>query len=162
MESAVSFDTPTRVHVGIGVSDLEASLPFYKALFDQEPTKVREGYAKFEVANPPVNFTLNQTEHVGSPSVGPQHFGIQVKSTEEVHGARERLKARGLATIEEEGVTCCYAKSDKVWVVDPDGHRWEVFVVTDADSPVHSLPLTKAEGVEGESEEPCCAPTCCQ
>jgi catechol 2,3-dioxygenase-like lactoylglutathione lyase family enzyme len=157
MESAVSFDTPTRVHVGIGVSNLEASLPFYRVLFDQEPTKVREGYAKFEVANPPVNFTLNETEHAGTPSMGPQHFGIQVKSTEAVHVARERFKAHGLETIEEDGVTCCYARSDKVWAIDPDGHRWEVFVVTDADAPVHSVAK-----VEATAEEPCCAPSCCK
>lgn len=135
--SAVEFATTTRVHIAINVSNVEKSLPFYKVLFAQEPTKLRSGYAKFEVAEPPVNFTLNQN----TPALGVgtlSHFGIQVKSTHEVLAAKQRFVEAGLATFDEDNVTCCYAVQDKVWVTDPDGSSWEVFVVTGADAPEHS------------------------
>lgn len=151
MESAVSFEPNMRVHVGLGVSNLEASTAFYRVLFQQDPTKIREGYAKFEVAEPPVNLTLNQGP-TKTGSRGPEHFGIQVKSSAEVIGAHARMRAAGFSTMSEEGVTCCFAVQDKVWVVDPDGHRWEVFVVLDADAPVHSTHAT---------DEGCCAEGCC-
>jgi catechol 2,3-dioxygenase-like lactoylglutathione lyase family enzyme len=155
-ESAVEFATTTRVHVAINVSNVEQSLPFYRSLFGQEPTKVRPGYAKFEVAEPPVNFTLNQgniTPGLGSLS----HLGIQVKSTAEVLAAKERFQVSGLATFKEEDVTCCYAVQDKVWVQDPDGNRWEVFVVLQADTPEHSVKQTAAP-TNCECTPGCCLP----
>ena len=152
-QSAVEFATETRVHVAINVSSLERSLPFYTTLFGQEPAKLRPGYAKFEVASPPVNFTLNETPGLtagGSLS----HLGIQVKSTEEVLAAKTRFQVAGLATFDEENVTCCYAVQDKVWVTDPDGNEWEVFVVLEADAPVHSANRQQADA-------DCCASDCC-
>jgi catechol 2,3-dioxygenase-like lactoylglutathione lyase family enzyme len=152
-QSAVEFATATRVHVAINVSRLERSLPFYTTLFGQEPAKLRPGYAKFEVANPPVNFTLNENPAMtagGSLS----HLGIQVKSTEEVLAAKTRFQVAGLATFDEENVTCCYAVQDKVWVTDPDGNEWEVFVVLEADAPVHSVNLQRTDA-------DCCATDCC-
>jgi len=137
-KSAVEFATTTRVHVVTNVSNVERSLPFYKALFGQEPTKVRPGYAKFEVAEPSVNFTLNENSNF-TPGGTISHFGIQVKSTDEVLAAKERFIQSGLITFDEENVTCCYAVQDKVWVTDPDGNNWEVFVVLEADASVHSI-----------------------
>ncbi len=151
MESAVQFPTTMRVHVGLGVSNLEASLAFYRALFQQEPTKLREGYAKFEVLEPPVNLTINATS-TKTGSRGPEHFGIQVKSTAEVVAHHARMRGAGFTTMSEEGVTCCFAVQDKVWAIDPDGHRWEVFVVLDADASVHSLPKNEEESMA----TPCC------
>ena len=136
--SAVEFATNNRVHVAINVSNVEQSLPFYRTLFAQEPTKLRPGYAKFEVAEPPVNFTLNENAQF-QPGGTLSHFGIQVKSTGEVTAAKERFIQSGLATFDEENVTCCYAVQDKVWLTDPDGNQWETFVVLDADAPVHSI-----------------------
>lgn len=137
--SAVDFTTATRVHVAINVSKVERSLPFYQVLFGQEATKVRPGYVKFEVAEPPLNFTLNENPALQKDVTGTiSHFGIQVKSTDEVLKAKNRFIDSGLATFDEENVTCCYAVQDKVWVTDPDGNSWEVFVVLDADAPVHS------------------------
>ncbi len=136
--SAVDFTTTMRVHVATNVSNVERILPFYQTLFGQAPTKVRPGYAKFEVAEPPVNYTLNENADF-RPGGTLSHFGIQVKSTEEVLAAKERFLAAGLATFDEDNVTCCYAVQDKVWVTDPDGNSWEVFVVLDADAPVHSV-----------------------
>ncbi len=136
--SAIEFATTTRVHVSINVSNVERSLPFYTVLFGQEPTKLRSGYAKFEVAEPPVNFTLNENANF-TPGGTISHFGIQVKSTNEVLSAKERFVASKLTTFSEDEVTCCYAVQDKVWVTDPDGNNWEVFVVLEADAPVHSI-----------------------
>lgn len=134
-EFAVEFAGASRVHIGLGVQDLEQSIEFYRILLDQKPTKVREGYAKFEVTNPSLNLTLNQVK----PTVNMQrhqesHYGIQVKSTEEVYSAINRFSTARLEMLLEEGVTCCYAVQDKVWVTDPDGHKWEVFVVLESDS----------------------------
>lgn len=138
MDSIVDFPTPTRAHIGLGVRDLAASVAFYRVLLGADPVKVREGYAKFETASPPLNLSLNRCSEV-APSVGADHFGVQVKSRAEVVAAHERLRAAGLQTIDENGATCCFAVQDKVWAVDPDGRRWEVFVVL-ADSELHSLP----------------------
>lgn len=153
-QSAVEFGATTRVHVAINVSSVAQSLPFYQTLFGQEPTKVRPGYAKFEVAEPPVNFTLNE-----NPAVRPggtlSHFGIQVKSTGEVLAAKERFILAGLATFDEENVTCCYAVQDKVWVHDPDKNEWEVFVVLEADVPLAYS--NRAQAIEAD----CCAADCC-
>ncbi|HJK90229.1 MAG TPA: ArsI/CadI family heavy metal resistance metalloenzyme [Polyangiaceae bacterium LLY-WYZ-15_(1-7)] len=138
-QSAVEFPTAMRAHVALAVKDLEASLAFYERLFQQAPTKRRPGYAKFEVLEPPLNLTLNEAADARAPG-SCAHFGIQVKSTDAVVEAHGRMRAAGFATMSEEGVTCCFAVQDKIWVVDPDGHRWEVFVVLDADTEVHSLP----------------------
>jgi len=170
-ESAVEFPTPTRLHVAIAVKDVERSLPFYRTLFDQAPSKVRALYAKFEVHDPPVNFTLNAGDWP-TPEQGPRHFGIQVKSTDAVLQAKERIEAAGFSTSTQAQVSCCYAVQDKVWVSDPDGHRWEIFVVTEAETdnyapvPAQRDPAAaetdapQADGLASEPE-PCCAPSCC-
>lgn len=94
-QSAVEFATPTRVHVGIGVQDLESSLAFNRCLFAQEPTKLRPHYAKFEVADPPVNLTLNEGRSESAKSSAASHFGIQVKSTDVVQQMAECLRTAG-------------------------------------------------------------------
>lgn len=137
-KSDVEFATNTRIHVAINTSSVDRSLPFYQTLFGIDPAKIRPGYAKFEVAEPPVNFTLNENSNFQQGGT-ISHFGIQVKSTEEVLAAKDRFIESGLATFSEDEVTCCYAVQDKVWVTDPDGNNWEVFVVLDADAPVHSV-----------------------
>ena len=119
-----------RPHLALTVSDVERSIPFYRALFGVEPSKVRPGYAKFEVPEPALNFTLNQGERGGSLGAY-NHAGIQVESTDDVLAARLRLQKEGLATFDEMDTTCCYAKQDKIWVHDPDGTPWEIFTVLD-------------------------------
>ena len=114
-----------RPHLALTVSDVERSIPFYEALFGTRPEKVRPGYAKFSVAEPALNFTLNEGER---KTLGAfNHAGIQVASTEDVLAARERLVTAGLAAFDEMDTTCCYARQDKIWVRDPDGTPWEVF-----------------------------------
>jgi predicted enzyme related to lactoylglutathione lyase len=116
-----------RPHLALTVSDVERSIPFYEALFGIPPEKVKPGYAKFSVAEPAINFTLNEGER--DRSLGAfNHAGIQVASTHDVLAAKERLVTAGLATFDEMDTTCCYAKQDKIWVHDPDGTPWEVFV----------------------------------
>jgi catechol 2,3-dioxygenase-like lactoylglutathione lyase family enzyme len=139
-KSAVEFPSRTRVHVALRTARLKESISFYERLFGQKPTKLRRGYAKFEVVEPAVNLTLNEAfdvQHDGGPI---SHFGIQVKSTAEVNDAHERLKTAGLETRVEEQTACCYAVQDKVWVRDPDGNEWEVFVVLEADVPTSPCP----------------------
>lgn len=136
-ESAVDFETKSRVHIGMPVEDLERSMMFYRTLFGQEATKVRPHYAKFEVAEPPLNLSLNE---VGSEtgSINPvAHFGIQVKLVEAVKEVAGRLARAGFATKTEENSTCCYAVQTKIWAADPDGNKWEVYVVLDNDGAHH-------------------------
>lgn len=134
-----------RPHLALTVTDLERAVPFYTALFGIDPSKVKPGYAKFELSDPGLNFTLNEGERGGPGALN--HAGIQVSSTDDVLAARLRLTKEGLATFEEIDTTCCYARQDKIWVHDPDGNPWEVFV-THGD-------------VEGAAEEPQATVPCC-
>src|SRR6188472_1940347 len=114
-ESAVQFETDSRIHMGLAVKNLERAVAFYRTLFGRGPTKTRPGYVKFEVAEPPVNLALNEVGGTTGPNHPVAHFGIQVKSTVAVGTVADRLKAAGLETAAEENVTCCYAVQNKVW-----------------------------------------------
>src|SRR5262245_1873213 len=118
-------------HISINVSDLSRSVDFYKAFFGVLPVKERPGYAKFELQNPKLNFTLNEREHVSHAQEldALNHFGLQVATTDYVVAIAARLGALGIATENEMKTTCCYALQDKTWVKDPDGISWEVFTV---------------------------------
>ena len=137
-ESAVQFETDSRIHMAFAVEDLEKSVAFYRTLFGQGPTKTRPRYAKFEVAEPPVNLALNQTGGETGPNNRVAHFGVQVKSTAAVGVVAERLAKAGLGTAVEDNATCCYAVQNKVWATDPDGNKWEVYVVLDNNAASHS------------------------
>jgi catechol 2,3-dioxygenase-like lactoylglutathione lyase family enzyme len=128
-----------KAHLAINVKDVEQSIGFYKKLFGIEPSKVRKGYAKFNVENPPLNFTLNQVPFGERGALS--HLGIQVGSTEDVLAVRERWQASGLVPLDEMQTNCCYALQDKTWVRDPDGNEWEVFVVLE-----DNLPQAGGEG----------------
>ena len=116
-----------KAHLALNVHNVERSIEFYKKLFALEPSKVRTGYAKFDVQNPPLNFTLN--EHNFSDRGALSHLGIQVASTDDVLVMREKWIEAGLLTRDEMQTSCCYALQDKTWVRDPDGNEWEAFVV---------------------------------
>jgi catechol 2,3-dioxygenase-like lactoylglutathione lyase family enzyme len=137
-ESAVEFQTNSRIHMGLAVKRLEQSVGFYRTLFGQEPTKTRPQYAKFEVAEPPVNLSLNEVGGETGPNNAVTHFGIQVKSAAAVKAAAERLAHAGIVTEIEDNVTCCYAVQNKVWATDPDGNKWEIYVVLHNDAVYHS------------------------
>ena len=102
-------------HLALNVKDVEASLEFYRKLVDIEPSKVRTGYAKFDVQNPPLNLTLNQ--HVFNEPGALSHLGIQVAATDDVLAIREQWISAGLLTRDEMQTSCCYALQDKTWVV---------------------------------------------
>jgi catechol 2,3-dioxygenase-like lactoylglutathione lyase family enzyme len=146
----------SRVQLALRVPDLEASIAFYSKLFGTEPAKIRDGYANFAVAEPPLKLVL--IEGTDEEATRLDHLGVEVAETTEVTDATERLKQAGLVTLEENDTTCCYAVQDKVWVTGPGNEPWEVYVVkSDADT------LAKAEGSS------CCtpatdkgaAPACC-
>ena len=148
-----------KVHVALNVNDFDQSVQFYQAMFGLEPVKLKPGYAKFDVSEPALNLTLNYTGPV--KDLGAlNHLGVQVNSTEAVLQSKERLRSRGLATFDEMGTDCCYALQDKIWVTDPNGYRWEIFVVKIGDTaPELSVALT--DSTKAVAAENCCAPTCC-
>jgi len=116
-----------KAHISLNVGSVERSVEFYRKLLGIEPCKVRKGYAKFDVENPPLNLALNEVAEEARG--GLSHLGIQVGSTAEVLAVREEWRRAELATRDEMETTCCYAVQDKTWVADPDGNEWEVFVV---------------------------------
>jgi catechol 2,3-dioxygenase-like lactoylglutathione lyase family enzyme len=120
-----------KPHLSLDVSDIEASTAFYAKLFGAAPLKRRPGYAKFDLAAPALNLALVEHAPTGR---NVNHFGVQVDSTAAVMEAKAHLESAGLVDLVEENTTCCYARQDKVWAEDPDGNRWEFFVVLeDAD-----------------------------
>ena len=132
----------SRIQLALNVGDLDSAISFYSKLFGAEPAKVRPGYANFAIADPPLKLVLIE----GQGSSGTlNHLGVEVASTDAVFAAQARLSARGLGTAVEDGVTCCYAVQDKVWVEGPDSERWEVYtVLADAEPPAQHLATTEA------------------
>ena len=146
-----------KVHVALNTPRFDESVRFYRTFLGLEPVKLKPGYAKFDVAEPGLNLTLNASNRIDSPVAGAlNHLGIQVASTEAVKEAAGRLKAEGLATFEEENTDCCYALQDKVWVTDPNGYRWEVFVVKVGDTSTAA-----SSTAASPTADACCASTCC-
>jgi catechol 2,3-dioxygenase-like lactoylglutathione lyase family enzyme len=143
MSEAINILKP---HLAINVRDVEASTEFYKKMFGVEPSKVRTGYAKFDIEQPGLNFTLNQVPF--SERGALSHLGIQVGTTDDVLALRDQWQARGLLPRDEMQTSCCYALQDKAWVTDPDGNEWEVFTVLQ-----DNLPEAKS------NDATCCTPT---
>src|SRR5687768_7605012 len=148
-----------KVHVALNVNDFDKSVQFYRAMFGLEPVKLKPGYAKFDVSEPALNLTLNYVGQVNSLGA-LNHLGVQVNSTEAVLEAKERLRTAGLATFDEMGTDCCYALQDKIWITDPNGYRWEIFVVKVGDT-APELNVAPTEIAAPVAAESCCAPTCC-
>lgn len=122
-----------KPHISINVRNIQASIEFYRKMFGLEPSKVRTGYAKFDVQNPPLNLALNEAPVNVRGALS--HLGLQVTSTESVLALREQWASAGLQPRDEMQTTCCYAVQDKVWVTDPDGNEWEAFVVLEDNLP---------------------------
>jgi hypothetical protein len=135
-----------RLHVHVSVSDLDASVRFYSSLFATEPSVLKTDYAKWMLDDPLVNFAISTR---GAPA-GVEHLGIQVTDKTELHDVYERLKQADRPVLEEGETVCCYAKSEKSWIEDPQGIRWETFLTT-GESTVY--------GSEAQSDETCCVPT---
>jgi catechol 2,3-dioxygenase-like lactoylglutathione lyase family enzyme len=128
MESKIQSPVvPLKAHLALNVRNVANSIDFYRKMLGIEPSKVRTGYAKFDVHNPPLNLTLNEVAFNERGALS--HLGIQVASTEDVLAMRENWANSGLVTRDEMQTNCCYATQDKTWVRDPDGNEWEAFVV---------------------------------
>ncbi|GAA0909503.1 ArsI/CadI family heavy metal resistance metalloenzyme [Streptomyces thermoalcalitolerans] len=135
----------SRIQLALRVPDLRAAITFYSKLFGVEPAKLRDDYANFAIADPPLKLVL--IEGTAGEDTRLDHLGVEVASTQEVKEAATRLAQAGLATVEESDTTCCYALQDKVWVRGPGQEPWEVYVVkADADT------LAK------QPADPCCTP----
>ncbi|HEU5034615.1 MAG TPA: ArsI/CadI family heavy metal resistance metalloenzyme [Mycobacteriales bacterium] len=123
----------SRIQLALNVDDLETAVAFYSKLFDAQPAKTRPGYANFAVANPPLKLVLLENPGQGGTL---NHLGVEVESTDVVDAEQTRLAASELASVDERGTTCCYARQDKFWVEGaPSGERWEIYtVLADSDT----------------------------
>ena len=121
-----------RVQVALNVSDLDTAVEFYSRAFRTAVHKRRPGYANFEIADPPMKLVLFEVDDRGEGSGNAlNHIGIEVPTTEDVGEQDVALSDAGLEVRREEGVVCCHAEQDKIYVVDPDGLEWETYAVTD-------------------------------
>ena len=112
-----------RMHIHISVDDLGRSIPFYSTLFGAPPAVLKHDYAKWMLDDPKVNLAISQRGR----APGLDHLGIQTETDDELRDLANRLKSAGETTRAEEAITCCYAQSNKAWVSDPSGVRWETF-----------------------------------
>jgi catechol 2,3-dioxygenase-like lactoylglutathione lyase family enzyme len=139
-----------RMHVHVAVDDLDRSVGFYSTLFGASPTVLKPDYAKWMLDDPRVNFAIS----TGQPKTGLDHLGIQVESDDELREVADRASGAGIAIAAQPGAQCCYAASEKAWVVDPQGIAWETF---------HTTGEITTYGEDGRREAPtvkaaaCCA-----
>ena len=148
-----------KPHVSLNVSDIERSVAFYEKAFGVAASKRRPGYAKFDLDSPALNLSMQQAARTG---VNASHFGLQVADPTDVAEARRRFEAAGLVTAAEEDTTCCYSLQEKVWIEDPDGNAWEVFVVK-GDAPVMKATTSAccaplAPTASTDRADACCSP----
>ena len=134
-----------RFHVHVATADLEASIHFYSALFGVAPTVVKSDYAKWMLDDPRINFAVSAR----GAHPGINHLGIQVESETELEAQRKQVATADISAIDEAATACCYAKSDKYWVEDPQGIAWETFRT------LESIPVF---GKETSSTQACCVP----
>ena len=153
-----------RFHVHVGVDNLEKSVGFYTGLFGAPPTTLKPDYAKWMLDDPRINFAISSDNHA---SKGIEHLGIQVENGEELTEVYDRLKAADRPVLEEGATTCCYAKSEKSWIADPDGIVWEAFL-TNGDATIYgdspalaALSTNAADGACGAPALPAQAASCC-
>jgi hypothetical protein len=144
-----------RFHVHVSVEDLAQSVRFYSTLFSTEPTVLKDDYAKWMLEDPRVNFAIS----TGSGDAGISHLGIQAEDEGELAEVYERLSHAERPVIEENDTTCCYARSDKQWIADPQGVPWETFL-THGEATVYgqSGALTRLGEASGGLSTCGCAP----
>jgi catechol 2,3-dioxygenase-like lactoylglutathione lyase family enzyme len=143
-----------RLHVHVSVEDLRASIHFYRTLFAAEPTVVKPDYAKWMLEDPRVNFAISQRGAAG----GVEHLGIQVETPDELRDVYGRLQQAERPVLDEGETTCCYAKSAKQWISDPQGVAWEAFLTSGESTVYGDAPNLGA--IEAEAD--CCTPTTAQ
>lgn len=144
-----------RFHVHVGVADLESSIVFYSGLFGAEPTVTKADYAKWMLDDPRINFAISQK--CGADK-GVEHLGMQVEDEAELAEVYGRLKAANGPVMEEGATTCCYAKSEKSWIADPDGVVWEAFLTTGDSTVYGESPDFAGLASDNAAANACCAP----
>ena len=143
-----------RLHVHVGVKDLGPSIQFYSTMFGAEPAVTKDDYAKWMLDDPRVNFAIS-TGNDRDGSV--RHLGIQAESIDELGEVYGRLKAADRPVLEEGKTTCCYAKSEKSWIADPDGIVWEAFF-TNGEATVYGDSPELGTLADSVGEDKCCVP----
>jgi catechol 2,3-dioxygenase-like lactoylglutathione lyase family enzyme len=143
-----------RLHIHVGVENLDRSIGFYSTLFDAAPTVVKPDYAKWMLEDPRVNFAISSDHHAAR---GIEHLGIQVESDDELAEVYGRLKAADRPLLEEGATTCCYARSEKSWIADPDGIVWEAFLTRGEATVYGDSPALSAVS-QNAAETACCVP----
>lgn len=137
-----------RFHVHLHVNDLDKSIGFYSALFNQAPTRTEADYAKWMLEDPPVNFAISTR----GEQPGIDHLGIQTDNAEELQALKDRATAADISLLDEGATTCCYASSEKHWITDPQGIAWEHFHT------LGNIPVFREKADEA-SAVACCAPS---
>ena len=117
-----------RLHIHVAVHDLQQSIRFYSALFAAEPVVKKDDYAKWMLEDPRVNFAISNR----SSKAGVDHLGIQAEDAAELEDLGSRLAQADVSVTAQKGASCCYAKSDKYWTLDPQGIAWESFHTLDS------------------------------
>ena len=139
-----------RLHVHVGVHDLEQSIGFYSALFASAPSVKKDDYAKWMLDDPRVNFAISTCG--GKKAAGLNHLGIQAENAAELEELATRLADAEISAAAQKGVSCCYAKSDKYWTLDPQGIAWESF---------HTLGTVPVYGADTITQAEPAAIACC-
>ena len=142
-----------RLHVHVAVDDLAQSVRFYATLFAAEPTVLKPDYAKWMLDDPRVNFAISAC----GAAAGIEHLGIQVEDEADLTEVYGRLARAERPIVEEKATTCCYAKSDKQWIADPQGVPWETFL-THGESTVYGTAGSALEQLKTRTEAACCTP----
>jgi hypothetical protein len=146
-----------RMHIHVGVDSLDQGIRFYSALFGAAPVKTKIDYAKWMLDDPCINFAISTR----AGKTGVDHLGLQVDEDSELEELRERFKRSDLSVFDEGETACCYARSDKSWVMDPAGVAWEAYKTMEdmqlfgASEPA---PATDRKPGEVTAQPPCCAP----
>jgi catechol 2,3-dioxygenase-like lactoylglutathione lyase family enzyme len=138
-----------RFHVHVSVRDLPESVRFYSSLFGTPPSVEKTDYAKWMLDDPRINFAISQRGR----AAGINHLGFQVESGEELKELREQVAKADIAALDQAGASCCYAKSDKYWIEDPQGIAWETFHT------LGSVPIYGEEANRSGEKSACCVPT---
>ncbi len=137
-----------RMHLHVGVSDIDTSVEFYSTLFATEPAVLKPDYAKWMLEDPRINFAISSNDHTAT---GIEHIGIQAETAEELSEVYDRLRGAGRPVLEEGATTCCYAQSEKNWITDPDGVIWEAFL-TNGEATVYGDKLTQDMIAQGHAK----------
>lgn len=138
-----------RFHIHLNVADLNRSVGFYSQLFAAEPTRIESDYAKWMLEDPPINFAISSRG--GNPGI--DHLGFQTDSPEELAALKARARAADLALLDEGATTCCYARSEKHWITDPQGVAWEHFHT------LGNIPVFHDVAEPASAAAACCVPS---